>query len=57
MLQAKARKYNKNCHKLAAVICRHFLITGKVGGASAITGIVVGIVLLAIGIFVFARKK
>ena len=25
MLQAKARKYNKNCHKLAAVICRHFL--------------------------------
>lgn len=32
-------------------------IAGKVGGASAITGIVVGIVLLAIGIFVFARKK
>nr|WP_302593847.1 hypothetical protein [uncultured Acetatifactor sp.] len=28
MLQAKARKYNKNCHKLAAVICRHFLNTG-----------------------------
>lgn len=32
-------------------------IAGKVGSASAITGIVVGIVLLAIGIFVFARKK
>ncbi len=27
LLQAKARKYNKNCHKLAAVICRHFLTT------------------------------
>ena len=27
MLQAKARKYNKNCHKLAAVICRQFLTT------------------------------
>nr|WP_302112143.1 hypothetical protein [uncultured Acetatifactor sp.] len=25
MLQAKARKHNKNCHKLAAVICRQFL--------------------------------
>lgn len=32
-------------------------IAGKVGDASAITGIVVGIVLLAIGIFVFVRKK
>lgn len=32
-------------------------IAGKVGGASAIIEIVVGIVLLAIGIFVFARKK
>ena len=32
-------------------------IAGKIGGASAIIGIVVGIVLLAIGIFVFARKK
>ncbi len=31
MLQAIARKYNKNCHKLAAVICRHFLIIGTSG--------------------------
>ena len=32
-------------------------VAGKIGGASAITGIIVGIVLLAVGIFIFARKK
>ena len=32
-------------------------VAGKIGGTPAITGIIVGIVLLAIGIFIFARKK
>ena len=32
-------------------------VAGKIGGAPKITGIIVGIVLLAIGIFIFARKK
>lgn len=32
-------------------------VAGKIGGIPAITGIIVGIVLLAIGIFIFARKK
>ena len=32
-------------------------VGGKIGGTPAITGIIVGIVLLAIGIFIFARKK
>lgn len=32
-------------------------VVGKIGGAPTITGIIVGIVLLAIGIFIFARKK
>ena len=32
-------------------------VAGKIGGAPAIIGIIVGIVLLAIGIFIFARKK
>ena len=32
-------------------------VAGKIGGAPTITGIIVGIVLLAIGIFIFARKK
>ena len=32
-------------------------VAGKIGGTPAIIGIIVGIVLLAIGIFIFARKK
>ena len=32
-------------------------VAGKIGGTPAITGIIVGSVLLAIGIFIFARKK
>ena len=32
-------------------------VAGKIGGAPAITGIIVGIVLLAISIFIFASKK
>ena len=32
-------------------------VAGKIGGTPAITGIIVGIVLLAIGIFIFASKK
>ena len=32
-------------------------VAGKIEGAPAITGIIVGSVLLAIGIFIFARKK
>ena len=32
-------------------------VAGKIGGTPAITGIIVGIVLLAIGIFIFAGKK
>ncbi len=32
-------------------------VAGKIGGIPAITGIIVGIVLLAIGIFIFARKN
>ena len=32
-------------------------VAGKIGGTPAITGIIVGIVLLVIGIFIFARKK
>ena len=32
-------------------------VAGKIGGTPAITGIIVGIVLLAIGIFIFARTK
>ena len=32
-------------------------VAGKIEGAPAITGIIVGIVLLAIGIFIFVRKK
>lgn len=32
-------------------------VAGKIGGTPAITGIIMGIVLLAIGIFIFARKK
>ena len=32
-------------------------VAGKIGGTPAITGIIVGIVLLAIGIFIFARKN
>ena len=32
-------------------------VAGKIGGTPAIIGIIVGTVLLAIGIFIFARKK
>lgn len=32
-------------------------VAGKVGGTSAAAGIVAGIVLLAVGIFMIARKK
>ena len=32
-------------------------VAGKIGGTPAIIGIIVGIVLFAIGIFIFARKK
>lgn len=32
-------------------------VAGKIGGTPAIIEIIVGIVLLAIGIFIFARKK
>lgn len=32
-------------------------IAGKIGGSSAVIGILVGIVLLTVGIFVIARKK
>lgn len=32
-------------------------LAGKVGGTWAVTGIIVGIVLLAIGIFILIRKK
>lgn len=32
-------------------------VAGKIGGTLAITGIIAGIVLLAIGIFIFARKN
>lgn len=32
-------------------------VAGKIGGTPASTGIIVGIVLLAIGIFIFARKN
>ena len=32
-------------------------VAGKIGGTPATIGIIVGIVLLAIGIFIFARKK
>ena len=32
-------------------------VAGKIGGTPAIIGIIVGIVLLAIGILIFARKK
>ena len=32
-------------------------VAGKIGGTPAIIGIIVGIVLLAIGIFIFGRKK
>ena len=32
-------------------------VAGKIGGTLAITGIIAGIVLLAIGIFIFAGKK
>lgn len=32
-------------------------LAGKVGGASAAVGMIVGIVLLAVGIFVIVRKK
>lgn len=32
-------------------------VAGKIGGFSAMTGVIAGIVLLAAGIFVIARKK
>jgi len=32
-------------------------VAGKIGGFSAMTGMIAGIVLLAVGIFVIARKK
>lgn len=32
-------------------------IAGKIGGASTIIGIFIGIVLLIVGIFIFTRKK
>ncbi|MDE7342098.1 MAG: sodium ion-translocating decarboxylase subunit beta [Lachnospiraceae bacterium] len=32
-------------------------LAGKIGGNSAVTGMIVGIVLLAVGIFIAARKK
>lgn len=32
-------------------------LAGKVGGTSAVTGIIAGIVLLATGIFMVVRKK
>lgn len=32
-------------------------LAGKIGGNSAVTGMIVGIVLLAVGIFIVARKK
>ena len=32
-------------------------VAGKIGGTPAIIGIIVGIVLLAIGIFYFCKKK
>lgn len=32
-------------------------VAGKIGGTPTIIGIIVGIILLAIGIFIFARKK
>ncbi len=32
-------------------------VAGKVGEGSAVTGIIAGIVLLAIGIFILIRKK
>ncbi len=32
-------------------------VAGKIGGFSAMTGMIAGIVLLAAGIFVIARKK
>lgn len=32
-------------------------LAGKVGGNSAVTGMIVGIVLFAVGIFIIVRKK
>ncbi len=32
-------------------------VAGKIGGFSVMTGMIAGIVLLAVGIFVIARKK
>jgi len=51
LLQAKARKYNKNCHKLAAVICRQFLTMALVVKFACLALGAVGIANMYLAIF------